>query len=129
MSLSRRLRMPILGLAVVMITALGVAVPGSAASPTASGTHAAAAARASDYTSRVVGTFGRAGTVRGHFVPVRSWVRRGVTYVQGDMSVTLRRASGALVGRTHRHDVALPVHASGAHSTAMAAGTQAAAAS
>ena len=130
MSLSSRLRMPILASAAVVITLLGVVVPGSSAAPTASRAHSSAAAAANGYTSHVIGRFGSAGTVRGHFVPVRSFVRGGTTYVQGNLTATLRRGSGALVGRTHRHDLALPVHASGAHrSPAMASAATTSAAS
>jgi hypothetical protein len=129
MSISQRFRMPILASAAVVITALGVVVPGSAASPARSQAHTSAAAGTNGYTSRVVGTFGRAGTVRGQFVPVRSFVRRGTTYVQGNLTATLRRGSGALVGRTHRHDLALPVHDRAAHLARPAAATAATAAS
>jgi hypothetical protein len=72
------------------------------------------------YTSRVVGSFGTAGTVRGHFMPLRSFVRNGTTVVQGNLSATLRRGDGTLVGRAFRHDVVLPVKASGAHMTSAA---------
>jgi hypothetical protein len=48
-------------------------------------------------------------------VPVRSFVRGGKTMVQGELSATLRRADGHLIGRVHRSDVALPVKAPGAH--------------
>jgi hypothetical protein len=82
------------------------------------------------YTSRVVGSFGRFGTVRGHYKPLRSFVRNGTTVVQGNLSATLRRGDGTLVGRVFRHDVTLPVKASGAHTAtaATAADTTSAAA-
>jgi hypothetical protein len=53
--------------------------------------------------------------VRGHYVPTRSFVRNGKVFVQGNLTATLRRASGQLVGTAHRHDVTLPVKAPGAH--------------
>jgi hypothetical protein len=109
MSLSSTLPRRALASAAVIITAVAVAVPASTAAPNRASTSAKSTAAVNGYTSRVVGTFGSAGTVRGHFVPVRSAVVGGVTKVQGDLTVTLRRASGALVGRVHRHDVALPV--------------------
>lgn len=79
------------------------------------------------YTSQVFGTFGTAGTVRGHYVPERSFVRNGVTVVQGDMTATLRRGNGTLVGVVHRHDVTLPVKAPGAHSASAFTASQVAA--
>jgi hypothetical protein len=60
-------------------------------------------------------------------VPVRSFVRHGETVVQGDLTATLRRGNGTLVGRTTRHDVTLPIKAPGAH-TASASGFAATAA-
>jgi hypothetical protein len=108
-------------LAAVTACAVAVAVtPASSAAPqhaaraqTSAAT--AAATSAGSYTSRVVGSFGRAGTVRGHYVPLRSFVRNGQVVVQGNLTATLRRASGQLVGRVERHDVTLPVNAPGAH--------------
>ena len=96
--------------------ALTVAPGGDAAAPrVAPRAQTTATTSAGDYTSHVVGSFGRAGTVRGHYVPARSFVRNGKTVVQGDLTATLRRANGSLVGRVHRHDVTLPVKAPGAH--------------
>src|SRR4051794_17566551 len=109
MSVSTRLRMPVLAAAAVVITTLGVAVPGSSGAPTSRAHTSSATATTNGYTSHVIGTWGRHGTVRGHFVPLRSFERGGKTYVQGNLTATVRRASGALVGRTHRHDVLLPV--------------------
>jgi len=127
MSLS--LKLPIsLAVAASCAVALAAAPAGSTPHPAAQTQHsAAAAASPASYTSRVVGSFGKAGTVRGHFVPVRSFVRNGTTVVQGDMTATLRRASGQLVGRVHRHDVTLPVKASGAHLSTAATAAAAAA--
>jgi len=59
--------------------------------------------------------------VTGHFMPLRSYVRNGITVVQGDLRTTLRRSNGTLVGRSVRHDVVLPVQAPGAHRSAAAA--------
>lgn len=95
----------------VAVSPIGLAT--SAPTPRAHTT--TTSATAGGYTSRVFGTFGRAGTVRGHYVPLRSFVRNGKVFVQGDLSSTLRRANGQLVGRVHRHDVTLPVRAPGAH--------------
>jgi hypothetical protein len=125
MFLSRRL--PLSGIAIVACILCGVAAaaPGSAgsaalrardnATTTTTTTTTAATTLQGLYTSRVVGTFGRAGTVRGHYVPLRSFVRNGKTVVQGDLTAILRRGDGSLVGRVVRYDVTLPVKASGAH--------------
>ena len=125
-------------LATVAACAVATAVPLSSAAPSrtatsstqsAAATTTAAATPAGSYTSRVVGTFGRAGTVRGQFVPLRSFVRSGEAFVQGNLTATLRRGNGALVGRVTRHDVTLPVRAAGGHlAGAAAASTTAAAA-
>lgn len=109
-----------LTLAAVAVCAVAVTVsPANSASPQlaprAQTNASTAAASAGSYTSHVLGSFGRAGTARGHFVPLRSFVRGGVAMVQGDLTTTLRRADGHLVGRVHRHDVTLPVKAPGGH--------------
>src|SRR4051794_10314554 len=62
MSLSSRLRMPILAAAAVLITTLGVVVPGSSATPTSQAHATSAAATTKGYTSHVIGTWGRHGT-------------------------------------------------------------------
>jgi hypothetical protein len=69
----------------------------------------------------VNGSFGKFGQVTGHFKPLRSFVRNGKTVVQGDLMATMRRSNGQLVGRVTRHDVIMPVHASGAHTSRTAA--------
>jgi len=106
-------------LALVAACTLTVVVsPAESAAPVTGGgatTAATTASTAGTYTSRVVGSFGKSGTVRGHFVPSRSFVRNGVAVVQGDMTATLRRGDGSLVGRVHRHDITLPVKAPGGH--------------
>lgn len=126
MSLSRKVLTAVVAPIAVVACATAVAVPASLATstPRAQSAQVAAAPRASTaghYTSRVVGSFGRAGTVRGQFVPLRSFVRNGTTVVQGNMTATLRRGNGALVGRVTRHDLVLPVKAPGAHRSAAAA--------
>ena len=111
------------------VVALATAPAGSSvpqAAPRAL-TATTAESTAGTYTSRVVGSFGRAGTVRGHFVPVRSFVRSGVVVVQGELTGTARRGDGSLVGRFHRHDVTLPVKAPGGHLHAAATTASAAA--
>lgn len=68
----------------------------------------ALAAKAGSLHSRVRGEFGRQGTVRGTFDPVR-WVRRGGTvYAVGTLHATLRRGNGTLVGTADRR-VQLPL--------------------
>jgi hypothetical protein len=128
---SRSIAMSAAALAVVGSCAIAAGAPASSAAPqgsTSGQVTSSAAARAGNYASHVFGSFGRAGTVRGHFVPERSFVRNGTTVVQGNLTATLRRGTGALVGRVHRHDVTLPVRAPGAHTATSAAGSEAAAA-
>lgn len=123
MSLSRKLYTPVIVATAVIVTGVAVAVP--AATPTTGSQRAhaqpAAATSFNGFASHVVGTFGKHGTVRGVFKPERSFVHNSTTRVQGDLTFTLRRASGALLTGGTRHDVALPVHASGAHRSAPAA--------
>jgi hypothetical protein len=117
----RSARLPVT-LALTAACAVGLAVaPAASQAPQTSASTAVSAQRASSYTSHVAGTVGRNGIVRGHFVPTRSFVRNGTSMVQGDLSATLRRADGRLIGRVHRHDVTLPVKAPGAHLDAAAA--------
>jgi len=123
MSLSFTLPKRTMATAVAALTAVAVAVPASTAAPS----QRSSSTSANGYTSHVIGTFGHSGTLRGHFVPKRSYVVGGVTKIQGDMTVTLRRASGALVGRVTRHDVALPIRRSGAHLPAATSAASAAA--
>jgi hypothetical protein len=109
----------VLGTTATVAPAIASAAP--AASPTATvATHAAAQNAPGTYTSRVFGTW-RNGRVRGAFVPVRSFTRNHQSFVQGNLTAKVRRASGKLVGTTTRRDVALPVKASGAHTGAAAA--------
>lgn len=112
-------------LAVASATLLGttaaVAPTLSSAAPTSG--HAVtttAAHNAGSYTSKVVGSW-RNGTVHGSFVPVRSFVRHHETWVQGDLATRVVRNNGTLVGRVTRHDIAIPVKASGAHTGAATA--------
>jgi hypothetical protein len=67
-----------------------------------------AAAAPGTLTSRVRGTFGRNGTVRGTFAPDRFFMRGGETYANGVLRATMRRADGTLVGRATRR-VSVPV--------------------
>ena len=136
---SRRLSTSIAALGVVAACAAAATAPPSWASRGVVATHqsstnsqatTAVAAAPGKYTSRVLGSFGRVGTVRGHFVPQRSFVKNGHVVVQGDLTARLRRGNGTLVGVARRHDVTLPVRAPGAHlaSAADATGQTAAAA-
>jgi hypothetical protein len=110
----RSARLPVsLALATACVVAVAVAPTGAASPELAPRANSTTAQTGNAYTSHVLGSFGRAGTVAGHFVPVRSFVRHGTTVVQGDLTATLRRGDGSLVGRVHRHDVTLPVHATG----------------
>jgi hypothetical protein len=118
MSLSRSLRISVLASTAVVATGIGVAVAAPSATST-SRTHAvanvqtAAATSYNGYVSRVTGTYGSGGTVSGVFAPLRSYVSHSKAYVQGDLTVTLRRATGGLLTGTTRHNVALPVAAPG----------------
>lgn len=58
--------------------------------------------------SRVFGTFGRAGTVRGTFAPDRFFVRGDKTFANGVLQATLRRGNGHLVGSVTRR-ISIPV--------------------
>ena len=97
--------------------AVAIAAPASTASTTTRAQHAATSHATSQGTwgSRLVGSFGKHGTVIGHFRPSRSYVRNGVTVVQGDLRATLRRSNGQLVGHATRHDLVLPITARAAH--------------
>ena len=119
MLLSRRLSASIAAAAVVVACAVATTASssprGSTSGALRADTASTAATAPGTYTSHVFGTFGSSGTVRGHFKPLRSFVRNGHTIVQGDLTATLRRGDGTLVGRAHRHDVKLPVKAPGGH--------------
>ncbi len=93
-------------------------LPGPAASSAGTpaqvtGTAVASVERANapgSLTSRVRGTFGKAGTVRGTFEPDRFLVRGGQAYANGVLHATLRRGNGNLVGSVTRR-VTVPVRA------------------
>jgi hypothetical protein len=126
------MRMSVIASIAVIITGVGVAVavPASTPSRGAVRTQAEAAAAATTfngYASQVVGTFGSGGTVRGFFVPERSVLSGPKTFVQGNLTMTLRRASGALVTGVSRHDVRLPINARGARQASVASSAAAAA--
>lgn len=111
-------RILLASIAAAAVAITSVAVPAAtSASPATHAAHSASTNRGS-YVSHVYGTFGKGGTVRGTFTPERSFVKQGQTYVQGNLAVTMRRADGTLVGHAKRHDLNLPVHASGAHRAA-----------
>jgi hypothetical protein len=112
----------------VAASAIAIAVPASTASTAPRPQHTVSSRASSQGTwgSHVVGSFGKSGRVTGHFMPLRSYVRNGVTVVQGDLRTTLRRSTGQLVGHAVRHDVVLPIHASGAHTAQTAAAPSAA---
>jgi len=124
--MTRGLRMA--AAATLAATSVAVAVPTLSADASTAGTtmsHTIATTSQGTMTSRVFGTFGRQGVVRGTFVPTRSFVAHGVTKVQGELAVTLRRANGTLVGRATRHDATLPVNSSQARTSAVSAAARA----
>ena len=104
------------------------AAPGGAASAGAGGMPTTVMERAvsapGTITSRVRGTFGKAGTVRGTFAPDRFLVQRGQAYANGVLTATLRRGNGDVVGSVTRR-VTIPVK-SGTASASRDAGLTAA---
>jgi hypothetical protein len=109
--------------------AVAVAVPAATsaqAPPRSSAAVAQAASQFGGYGTHLVGSFGKYGHVTGHFKPLRSFVRNHTTVVQGDLTATLRRSNGQLVGHAVRHDVVLPLKAPGAHMQRSAMAAQAA---
>ncbi|MDT4994771.1 MAG: hypothetical protein QOH97_4663 [Actinoplanes sp.] len=77
-------------------------------------------------TSRVYGTFGTAGTVRGHFDPDRFFVKHGDAYANGVLHATMRKGDGTLVGHATRR-ITIPVMGGRTGTTAgSTAGTNAA---
>ncbi len=81
---------------------------GAAPSHSVTTSQSASASKQGSLTSTVRGTFGRAGTVRGHFDPRRFVAKNGDTYAVGVLHATLRRGDGDLVGRTSK-TIAIPV--------------------
>jgi hypothetical protein len=119
MHLSRTKLLVASAIATVGISA--VAVPASLAGPSSGARTTATSAsvpgvgqsKAGTLTSAVHGTF-TGGTVQGTFKPLRSFVYKGQTYVQGNLAATLVKTDGTVLGHATRHDVALPVKAPGA---------------
>ncbi len=103
-------------------------LPGPAASTALSGGQVTAASLTSvervnapgSLTSRVRGTFGRAGTVRGTFEPDRFLVSGGQAYANGVLRATLRRGNGNLVGSVTRR-ITIPVRSGNNNPPAAAA--------
>jgi hypothetical protein len=60
------------------------------------------------YTSKVRGTFGENGVVRGTFKAQRFFVKHGEVVAQGILQAKLRRGNGQVVGTTHRQ-IVIPV--------------------
>jgi hypothetical protein len=127
---ARKLFTRVVAPAAAAACAVAIAVPASTAAPTAarhaSTASAHAAQRPGTYATHIVGTFGKSGQVTGHFKPLRSYVRNGKTVVQGDLTATLRRSNGQLVGHAARHDLVMLVNAPGAQTQRSATSAQAA---
>jgi hypothetical protein len=119
MRISKKVGLAITSAAIVTTTAVAVPISTAGASPHGS-THVVALSKAGTLTSHVFGTFGKAGTVRGTYVPVRSFERAGTNYAQGVLKATLRRSDGTLVGRVVRPDVTLPIQHSATTAAAQA---------
>jgi len=114
-------RRPLRAVAVLVAVVLTASLTGAAAtssvtprdtksSSSTSQSNAAPATegRAGSIQSRVRGEFGRNGTVRGSFSPIR-WVHQsGDTYAVGTLHAILRRGNGTLVGTADRR-VSLPL--------------------
>ena len=85
-----------------------LASPGSSQLSRSSQVTAQADAVPGKLTSRVRGTFGNAGTVRGTFQPARFFVRGGDAYAFGVLQAVLRDGNGEVIGKVTRK-VTLPV--------------------
>ena len=110
-----RMSMPATGVAALCAAALTIAlVPGAATGTSAPSSSAATSAvsqsaeRAGTYNSRVRGTFGRDGTVRGTFDAERFFAKKGRTYATGVLHATLRRGNGDVVGSKSK-EITIPV--------------------
>jgi hypothetical protein len=106
-----------MSMAMLSVVAIGTPVQSATpiangdASMTASATTTARPVLQSDFgtaTSRVVGSFGRAGTVTGKFTPRRFINAQGRLWAVGQLRATLTRANGNVVGTTTER-VVLPV--------------------
>lgn len=73
--------------------------------------------------SRVRGTFGEDGTVRGTFSPDRFFVRGGQAYANGVLQATMRRANGSVVGTASRR-ITVPVRGGSTEAAAAARGAE-----
>lgn len=112
----------VLGTAATMTPALSSAAPTGSRATAATSTLASAHRGTS--TSHVFGTW-RNGTVRGTFQPVRSFTKKHETVLQGTLNAKVFRSGGKLVGKTTRHNVAIPIKAPGAQTGAAAQAQQA----
>ncbi|MDQ4051185.1 MAG: hypothetical protein M3237_00595 [Actinomycetota bacterium] len=105
-------------LSTVMLSVVAMSSPAQTAAPIAAGSASTTAASSADRpvlesefgkaTSRVTGTFGRAGTVTGKFTPRRFKNADGRLWAIGQLRATLTRANGDVVGTTTER-VVLPV--------------------
>jgi hypothetical protein len=103
--------------------AVAVAVPAShAQTDSTHRTSSAAVQRVNggSWGSRVAGTFGKSGTVTGHFTPLRSFVRNGHAVVQGDLHAVMTRSNGQVVGKPSKHNITLLIANKGAQPRARA---------
>lgn len=113
---STRVKLAVAGTTACAVGALVLPAASAAPAPSSTATQAAVASSAvsakaaapGSIDSRVRGTFGRNGTVRGTFVPDRFFVRKGESYANGVLRAKLRRGNGELVGTVTRR-VSIPV--------------------
>jgi len=80
----------------------------SVGAPQAASTLAMSAAAPGALETKVRGTFGRSGTVRGTFEPSRFVYKRGDVHAVGTLHALMRKGDGTLVGQANRQ-VSIPV--------------------
>jgi hypothetical protein len=101
----------IAALSAVAVTAAFVPGPATATSSPSSSTTVQAIHQERDqgtYTSKVRGTFGQNGVVRGTFRAQRFFLQQGEVVAQGILNAKLRRGNGQVVGTAHRQ-IVIPV--------------------
>lgn len=98
-------------MAVLTVSLTGASAGPSTRVPTTA-THASTSSSAArtqgDLSSRVIGTFGRNGTVRGTFTPERFFKAHGAMKATGTLNAVLKNGSGDTVGHRTK-TVTLPV--------------------
>jgi len=109
-------------LAVTAAMAPGAPAAGGTTSsaPSASAVQSTESARhAGDITSKVRGTFGRNGTVRGTFEPQQFFHKGGEVYAAGTLNAVLRNGKGEVIGRDSKQ-IQIPIRTGSAQRTTQA---------